>query len=72
MIVSETTFEWFVTLMVVAICVGWGTYDLVRLVKNWKRRREMRDEFFGYLIGLLVVFSGVVSLFKYHLGWWSE
>jgi hypothetical protein len=69
-IVSQAVFDGFVTFMIIAVIVGWGCYDLIRLVRNWKRRREIHDEFFGYLIGLAIVSLGIVSLLNHHLSWW--
>jgi hypothetical protein len=66
MIVSDEVFMWFNTVMIAGIVIVWGARDLYLLSKLWKERREKHDEFFGSLMGLVIVTIGAIGLFKYH------
>lgn len=67
MIVSENAFVWFATVMIAGLCVGWTAWDGRLLIKLWPERKERHDEFFGSIMGLVMVAIGVVGLVKYHL-----
>jgi len=67
MIVQEVYFRWFVVAMVWAIGLGWALRDLIAIIKHWSKRREMHDEFFGYIMGVILGSAGVIGAIKYHL-----
>lgn len=68
MIVSQTVYIWFVTVMVFGVCVGWGAYDVVLLKRSLARGREGHDPAFGAAIGLVISAIGIIGVFRYHLG----
>ena len=68
MIVSNTVFVWFNTLMIAGIVLGWGGRDLYLIAKTWKDRKEKHDEVFGYLMGVVMTTIGGIGLIKYHGG----
>jgi hypothetical protein len=76
-IVSHDLFMWFVTAMAVGICVGWGARDVYLLSRRLLRRGRADppdravwcDQVFGSLMGLVLVFFGLLGVLKYHLNW---
>lgn len=73
MIVSHEVFIWFVTVMAVGICVGWGARDVYLLAKHLPRKSEWsdpdqwRDQIFGSIMGLVIISFGLIGVLKYHL-----
>lgn len=70
MIVSQTVYIWFVTLLVFSVCAIWTFVDTRRLLRAWREDRSspvVRDKIFGSLIGLAITFVGMVGAVAYHL-----
>ena len=67
MIISETAFLWFATFMVMSIVIGWCFWDLRLFLRLWKKRKENHDEFFGSIMGLVMVVIGLVGIIRHHL-----
>lgn len=67
MILSETAFLWFNSIMVMGIAVGWLWWDGGNLIRLWPKRRENHDEFFGAIMGLVIMVIGVTGLVRHHL-----
>lgn len=67
MIISEAAFLWSISAMVAGIAIAWTAWDGRNLIRLWSKRRENRDEFFGAVMGLVIVVIGVSGLIRHHL-----
>lgn len=70
MIVSQTVFVWFCTVMTVGGAGSWllvEIYRLTKLLREDRSRPVIRDRLFGTLIGFAVGIIGVVGMIRYHL-----
>lgn len=67
MILSETAYLWFLSVMVMGIAIGWTVWDGRNLIRLWPTRREDHDEFFGAIMGLVIMVIGVSGLIRHHL-----
>jgi Kef-type K+ transport system membrane component KefB len=67
MIVSATTFLWFNTIMVLGIALIWTLWDGRLFVRLWSQRKDRQDEFFGSVIGLVIVVIGLFGIIRHHL-----
>lgn len=67
MIVSETTFLWFNTAVVVAMAFFWTMWDGRLLARLWSQRTEKHDEFFGSVMGLCIAAIGLTGIILHHL-----
>jgi hypothetical protein len=67
MILSKTAFLWFNSVMVMGIAIGWLWWDGRNLIRLWSTRRENQDEFFGAIMGLVIMVIGVTGLVRHHL-----
>jgi uncharacterized iron-regulated membrane protein len=67
MILSETAFLWFNSIMVMGIAIGWLWWDGNNLIRLWSKRAENKDEFFGAIMGLVIMVIGVTGLVRHHL-----
>jgi hypothetical protein len=66
--VSASTFRWILTFLTVAGSL-WALYDVVKLAKT--RRNDaadplVRDQRFGYVIGILIGAFGLSGILRYH------
>jgi hypothetical protein len=66
MIVSNTVFLWFCTFMVLGLAVIWTLWDGNLVRRLWSTRKENHDEFFGALIGLVIMIIGVTGVYLHH------
>ena len=67
-IVSESTFRWILTVLTVAASC-WALYDIVKMRKTRgkdARDPQVRDERFGYVIGIVIGTFGLVGMLRYH------
>ena len=67
-IVSESTFRWIITVLTVAAAC-WALYDIVKLRKargKDGRDPQVRDERFGYLIGIVIGAFAISGMLRYH------
>jgi hypothetical protein len=67
-IVSESTFRWILTVLTVAGAL-WALYDIVKLRKARGKDRadlEVRDERFGYAIGIAIGAFALGGMLRYH------
>jgi hypothetical protein len=67
MIVSESIYIGFVTLMVVGLVTGWFIHDGKNLVRTLRRQVDDPDLLFGSVIGLLLAAIGLAGAIMYHL-----
>ncbi|HEY1554513.1 MAG TPA: hypothetical protein VGF94_06730 [Kofleriaceae bacterium] len=68
-VMSETVFEWFLTLAVGLAAGGWLVYDTINLARTRGADGAdpvVRDRRFGYLMGLVIGVIGVVGVLRYH------
>lgn len=67
MILSENAMVWFVSFMILAICLIWLAWDGRNFVRFWSQRKERHDEFFASIMGLVCVAIGLTGLVRYYL-----
>ncbi len=67
MIISNLAFLWSISAMVAGIAIVWGIWDGRNFIRLWSKRRENQDEFFGAVMGLVIVAIGVSGLIRHHL-----
>jgi len=70
MLVSQTHFLWFITLMTISLAGGWIVVEIGRLrraLADDRRDPVVRDRIFGSIIGLMICVVGVVGSIAYHL-----
>jgi hypothetical protein len=67
MIVSQTVYIGFVTLMVIGLVIGWIIHDGKNLVRTLRRQVDDPDLLFGSVIGLLLAAIGLAGVIMYHL-----
>lgn len=66
--VSPSTFRWIITFLTLAGSL-WALYDVVKLSKARGKDASnplVRDERFGYLIGIVIGAFGISGLLRYH------
>lgn len=68
MIVSSTVFLWIATSMVLALAVLWTLWDGSIIRRLWSARKENHDEFFGALMGIVIMLIGVTGVILHHQG----
>ena len=66
MIVSNTVFLWFCTFMVLGLAVIWTLWDGNLVRRLWRTRKQNHDEFFGGLMGLVIMVIGVTGIILHH------
>ena len=67
MIISNLAFLWSISAMVAGIAIAWAIWDGRNFIRLWSKRHENRDEFFGAVMGLVIVAIGVTGLVRHHL-----
>lgn len=67
MIVSDTVFLWFCSIMVFGLAVIWGIWDGRLLLKLWNEGEDRHDERFGAMMGLVIMVIGVTGVVLHHL-----
>ena len=68
---SPTTFDWFVSIITLALAGPWLVYDAFNMVKLRNADGSdpvVHDKRFGYVIGMLIGIIGVIGVAKHHLG----
>lgn len=68
-LVSETAFYWFVTILTGGVAGAWFVYDIINLIRI--RHADgadplIRDRRFGYVIGIVIGFAGVLGCLRFH------
>jgi uncharacterized membrane protein YfcA len=66
--VSQDTFRWIVTILTVAAAV-WALYDVVKLSRTRGKDANdplVRDERFGYFIGIVIGLFTLSGMLRYH------
>lgn len=70
-ILSAQAFLWFVTIVTGIVAAGWAAWDGYRLLRMRPtmdlRDPIVRDEFVGYITGVVIGLIGIVGIIKYHL-----
>lgn len=67
-IVSESTFRWILTVLTVAASF-WALYDIVKLRNTRGKDGQdpyVRDERFGYVIGIVIGAFAISGMLRYH------
>ena len=67
-IVSDSTFRWILTALTVAAAL-WVLYDIVKLRKTRGKDGtdpQVRDERFGYVIGIVIGVFALGGMLRYH------
>lgn len=68
-LVSQTAFEWFVTILTGGVAGAWAVYDTVNMARLRRADRRdplVRDRRFGYAIGIVIGVAGVVGCLRFH------
>ena len=68
-IVSQTAFEWFVTVLTGGVAGAWLVYDAFNLYKTRNADRQdpiVRDKHFGYVVGMVIGIVGVLGCLRFH------
>jgi small-conductance mechanosensitive channel len=68
-LVSQTMFAWIVTGLTGGVAGAWFFYDIINLLRV--RRADgadplIRDRRFGYLVGIVIGFAGVLGCLRFH------
>jgi hypothetical protein len=66
--VSPSTFRWILTLLTVAGSL-WALYDVIKLAKTRGKNASdplVRDQRFGYVIGIVIGAFGISGILRYH------
>ena len=68
-LVSPTAFYWVVTILTGGLAGSWFVYDIINLIRV--RRADgadplIRDRRFGYVIGIVIGFAGVLGCLRFH------
>ena len=74
MLFSQVTFDWILTIFLIALGVVWALYDgrlLLRLVGDKSKRGDAahRDKIFGSIIGLALATISLLGVLNFHMGW---
>lgn len=65
---SPSTFKWILTILIVSASL-WAVYDVVKLARTRGKDPSdplVRDERFGYWIGILIGLFGISGVLRYH------
>jgi len=65
---SPSTFKWIVSVLTVAAAL-WALYDIIKLSKTRGKDANnplVRDERFGYLIGIVIGAFTISGILRYH------
>lgn len=68
-LVSPLAFKWFVTIVTGGVAGAWFVYDAINLIRARRadgRDPLIRDRRFGYVIGMLIGFVGVMGCLRAH------
>lgn len=77
MIVSHLHFMYFVTFASILICAIWGARDVYLLAKylprrgqkEWKDRRQWRDQIFGSVVGIVIIIIGIIGVIRFWMAY---
>jgi len=67
-VMTDTQFEWFMTLAVGVLAGVWLVYDAINLARASRadgRDPIVRDKRFGYVVGLVIGVIGLVGVLRY-------
>jgi small-conductance mechanosensitive channel len=67
-LVSQTTFAWCLTILVVGVCAPWLVYDIRNLSRALRADGGdpvVRDKRFGYAIGITIAVIGIVGSLRF-------
>ncbi len=67
MIISTAALLWVYTVVIFAFAVIWGIWDGRLLRRLWNSRKENHDEFFGGIMGFVILAIGVSGVILHHL-----
>jgi hypothetical protein len=70
-LLSDTAFDWFLSGVTGIVAAIWFVYDAInmaRLRSADSADPKVRDKRFGYAIGMLIGFVGVIGVLRHHLG----
>jgi uncharacterized membrane protein YfcA len=66
--VSQETFRWILTILIVAGAL-WALFDVVKLRRVRDKDKSdplVRDELFGYAIGIVIGLFAMSGILRYH------
>ncbi|MGE0548024.1 MAG: hypothetical protein AB7O24_22040 [Kofleriaceae bacterium] len=67
-VVSESFFNWFITIATGGLSILWFVYDIVNLIKlrgTNPRDPSIRDRRFGYSMGIIMATVGIVGALRF-------
>ncbi len=68
-LVSQTAFHWFVTILTGGVAGAWFVYDIINMIRlRGADRRDplVGDRRFGYAMGIVIGFAGVLGCLRFH------
>jgi hypothetical protein len=68
-LVSQTFFEWFVTILTGGFAGSWAVFDTINMIRSRHadgRDPLVRDRRFGYVMGIAIGVIGVVGCLRFH------
>lgn len=68
-LVSQTAFYWFVTILTGGVAGAWFVYDAINIIRSRHadgRDPLVRDRRFGYVVGMVIGFVGVLGCLRFH------
>jgi hypothetical protein len=68
-LMSPNAFRWFLTFLTGGLAGAWLIYDTINLIRTRKLDRTdpvVRDRHFGYVMGIIIGFVGVLGTLRYH------
>ena len=68
-LISQSAFAWVVTFLTGGVAGSWFFYDIINLIRA--RRADsgdplIRDRRFGYMVGIVIGFAGVLGCLRFH------
>ena len=68
-LMSPNAFRWFLTFLTGGLASAWFVYDTINLIRTRKLDRSdpvVRDRHFGYVMGIIIGFVGVLGCLRFH------
>lgn len=68
-LVSQIAFVWFVTILTGGVAGAWFVYDIINMIRTRGadgRDPLIRDRRFGYAMGIVIGFGGVLGCLRFH------
>jgi hypothetical protein len=68
-LVSQIAFVWCVTILTGGVAGAWFVYDIINMIRTRgadARDPLIRDRRFGYAMGIVIGFAGVLGCLRFH------